>query len=323
MPVTQRRTQSPSASNGRSKKFSWSTGDDPSDKRKPARSTTYNTHNHSSNTNHRTYVIRYRWKDIIDFWFHRHRHSNVDCPCQSFHHSFQSLFQPMDNISSLPSSFMTHPKRKRRRRMVLLLLISICMFMTLHSLFPTFIQSTKTKDTRPIYVPILIHATTISHNHILFQSTLEYNQTHSQSSPPPFPSSRASRQRIFQLQSIHPKTTAPNYDGLHLTFLGEDTMIRTIQTALSEYLYGDTGHVYTQNDYRNRSKHHNDDYVEPYYAFDDDNIRSTATAVQSSRNHCRRTSWHRLFFPTCNDLHTLQLTTGDSTFLRYSGCCKL
>ena len=64
-----------------------------------------------------------------------------------------------------------------------------------------------------------------------------------------------------------------------------------------------SGEVYPKNE--------NDDF-DPYYAFDDDIVRATPFG---SGNHCRRTSWHKSYFPTCNSAHETRIMEGNNKFL--------
>jgi serine/threonine protein kinase len=59
-----------------------------------------------------------------------------------------------------------------------------------------------------------------------------------------------------------------------------------------------------------------EDSVDSYYAFDDDYIRSPYTRYDDdefknwhNERTCRRVSWHRLAFPTCNRLHELDIAS--------------
>jgi len=50
-----------------------------------------------------------------------------------------------------------------------------------------------------------------------------------------------------------------------------------------------------------------------YHAYDDDVKRNPYRAfhygeVLAKQNHCRQVAWHREFFPTCNDFHSLDTT---------------
>ena len=53
--------------------------------------------------------------------------------------------------------------------------------------------------------------------------------------------------------------------------------------------YDKDGHIYDQ-------EIDGDDYIEPYYAYDDDHIRHPT---------CSRVSWQRLTLPNCNTFHEL------------------
>lgn len=62
--------------------------------------------------------------------------------------------------------------------------------------------------------------------------------------------------------------------------------------------------------------------VDQYYAFDDDYIRSSYVAYDDDsiqdEKRCRRVSWHRLHFPTCNSMHELGTRNITDKVVRYA-----
>lgn len=68
-----------------------------------------------------------------------------------------------------------------------------------------------------------------------------------------------------------------------------------------------------------------DDYIDNYYAFDDDERRNTIRAYADKTLYkskkCRRTSWHRDLPINCNNVHEFDVEqrfrSGDTTFLGY------
>jgi len=63
-----------------------------------------------------------------------------------------------------------------------------------------------------------------------------------------------------------------------------------------------SGRIYTKKDVE-KSK-----YVDSYYAFDDDDVRSH----HFHNDNCKRTSWHKFYFPTCNNFHEMDMRHDDS-----------
>lgn len=63
-----------------------------------------------------------------------------------------------------------------------------------------------------------------------------------------------------------------------------------------------SGRIYTKEDVENSK------YVDSYYAFDDDAIRSH----HFHNDNCKRTSWHKFYFPTCNNFHEMDMRHDDS-----------
>lgn len=80
----------------------------------------------------------------------------------------------------------------------------------------------------------------------------------------------------------------PHYEAYRPLSSGED------QRFIRDKIDDRTGHVYTKEDFLNG----NDDWRDHYYAADDDYVRNPK---------CRRTSWHRLYHPTCNNFHEMDL----------------
>jgi len=60
------------------------------------------------------------------------------------------------------------------------------------------------------------------------------------------------------------------------------------------------GHVW-------KAKEINSKYMDSYYAFDDDVVRA-----RRLHGKCRRTLWHKYYFPNCNQFHELDLAHDDS-----------
>jgi len=74
-----------------------------------------------------------------------------------------------------------------------------------------------------------------------------------------------------------------------------------------------------KTDFRPYSQQRDDD-IDMYYAFDDDYLRSTYTAVDNkdeydSEKLCRRTSVHRKNFQTCNSFHETPLIESNAHYL--------
>ena len=61
-----------------------------------------------------------------------------------------------------------------------------------------------------------------------------------------------------------------------------------------------SGHVW---DRENMNDDEKSKYVDSYYAFDDDIVRSR----HFHNEDCKRTSWHKYYFPTCNNFHEIDL----------------
>eukprot|EP00815_Leptocylindrus_aporus_P011123 CAMPEP_0116059472 /NCGR_PEP_ID=MMETSP0322-20121206/5811_1 /TAXON_ID=163516 /ORGANISM="Leptocylindrus danicus var. apora, Strain B651" /LENGTH=572 /DNA_ID=CAMNT_0003543849 /DNA_START=134 /DNA_END=1852 /DNA_ORIENTATION=- len=60
------------------------------------------------------------------------------------------------------------------------------------------------------------------------------------------------------------------------------------------------GHVWKANEINSK-------YMDSYYAFDDDVVRA-----RHLHGKCRRTLWHKYYFPNCNQFHELDLAHDDS-----------
>jgi len=95
----------------------------------------------------------------------------------------------------------------------------------------------------------------------------------------------------------------PNYGGLHINFLahGEKRRIRKNLHAIS-------GHVHRHGDLGN-----DDLFADEYFAFDDDDVR--AEQFRPQEMECQRVSWHKLYNPSCNDIHDIRLIEGKNRFL--------
>lgn len=92
----------------------------------------------------------------------------------------------------------------------------------------------------------------------------------------------------------------PDHGGLNITFMTDGSRkIRSNSERLS-------GEVYS---YKRKGTPGGFD---PYYAFDDDNVRAS---IFKKGNQCRRTSWHKLYYPTCNSAHETRIMAGDNAFL--------
>jgi len=94
----------------------------------------------------------------------------------------------------------------------------------------------------------------------------------------------------------------PNYGDLKLNFL--PTQAKEPNNFFGRILKDDpealVGNVYTTKDYEDHWRN-----FDKYYAFDDDEVRNTP--FQDSYDQCRRVSWHRLYNPTCNTIHEIEL----------------
>lgn len=89
-----------------------------------------------------------------------------------------------------------------------------------------------------------------------------------------------------------------DYGGLEIRFFEEDNMARAIYHNVS----GDEGEILRWTGH---------DFVEQYYAFDDDYERNTYRAYDdpsiADEKRCRRVSWHRNLFINCNNFHELDI----------------
>ena len=61
-----------------------------------------------------------------------------------------------------------------------------------------------------------------------------------------------------------------------------------------------SGHIWVRENMDDAEK---SKYVDSYYAFDDDIVRSR----HFHNEDCKRTSWHKYYFPTCNNFHEMDL----------------
>eukprot|EP00543_Licmophora_paradoxa_P000828 CAMPEP_0202458468 /NCGR_PEP_ID=MMETSP1360-20130828/25669_1 /ASSEMBLY_ACC=CAM_ASM_000848 /TAXON_ID=515479 /ORGANISM="Licmophora paradoxa, Strain CCMP2313" /LENGTH=503 /DNA_ID=CAMNT_0049079031 /DNA_START=636 /DNA_END=2147 /DNA_ORIENTATION=- len=100
-----------------------------------------------------------------------------------------------------------------------------------------------------------------------------------------------------------------DFGNLDIFFLEEDGVARVIYHDSWE----DEGSVHDPSK--------KDDDIDQYYAFDDDFTRSSYNAYDDPTlrytNRCRRASWHRLHFPTCNTFHEIGPTTNVPRYLSH------
>lgn len=86
-----------------------------------------------------------------------------------------------------------------------------------------------------------------------------------------------------------------DYGGINLTSVEsfeDGRVIKKDKEAMN-------GHIWTKEELKEfKSK-----YVDSYYAFDDDIVRSK----HFHNEDCKRTAWHKLYFPTCNNFHEIDL----------------
>ena len=108
-------------------------------------------------------------------------------------------------------------------------------------------------------------------------------------------------------------TLKPDYGDLKLTFVENegDTHLEhtttTTTTTFTRQLKTESdqrhGHVWTKDEYEPDAK-----YFDTYYAFDDDDVRNTQ--FREVHTKCRRTSFHKLYFPNCNLFHEMPMQMG-------------
>jgi hypothetical protein len=111
------------------------------------------------------------------------------------------------------------------------------------------------------------------------------------------------------------QTTLPDFGGLVIR-IPEDESMR-LDTRIIQHEF--------QHDlmYQNLiSGPNDDDSVEGYYAFDDDNLRNPLRLYDDKEIHktkrCRRTNWHRTLYSTCLTFHEFDtLTRFRSNELQY------
>lgn len=126
----------------------------------------------------------------------------------------------------------------------------------------------------------------------------------------------SSSNESFQLNSwgTDLSTLKPDYGDLKLTFVENnpilnqsDKSITDAATSFTRSIQPDPeehhGHVWTQEEYEPDAK-----YFDTYYAFDDDYVRNTQFLER--HQHCRRTAFHRMYFPNCNLFHELPMQHG-------------
>jgi hypothetical protein len=134
-------------------------------------------------------------------------------------------------------------------------------------------------------------------------------------------SSSSSSSTSFQFNSwgTELNTLKPDYGDLKLTFVENNPIMNpsdkstttdnaaAAATSFTRYIQPDPvehhGHVWTKEEYEPDAK-----YFDTYYAFDDDYVRNTQFLER--HQHCRRTAFHRLYFPNCNLFHELPMQHG-------------
>ena len=101
----------------------------------------------------------------------------------------------------------------------------------------------------------------------------------------------------------------PDYGGLQMTFKDSKDPYPHPRVILDDPFELE-GHVYTKEDWTDEK----DSTWEEYYAFDDDYVRGTAFR-EIHFNECRRSAIHRMYFPSCNTFHEIELMKGENRFL--------
>jgi len=125
----------------------------------------------------------------------------------------------------------------------------------------------------------------------------------------------------FQLNRGGPRDTisieehSRDFGGLNLGFPEIGDVVATDQSGR------ESSQVQSENeDYS--VPLYNDDYMDDYYAFDDDYARNPFTELNLEEEEeeidtfsCRRISEHRLYFPNCNSFHETPLLASQATFI--------
>lgn len=95
-----------------------------------------------------------------------------------------------------------------------------------------------------------------------------------------------------KIPDVRPKKRRTPHDKIKpkMIFMGDTSKIRE-GYKIHEDETLEEGHIH-------RNWYDGDDYLDPYYAFDDDQIKFPG---------CRRVSWHRYIFPNCNTFHEISM----------------
>ncbi|CAB9500486.1 Probable serine/threonine-protein kinase [Seminavis robusta] len=100
-----------------------------------------------------------------------------------------------------------------------------------------------------------------------------------------------------------------DFGSIDLKLLANDDQKRQIYIMVEDL----------QGEARSLNEERDDDYENYYWGFDDDIERNPYTLYSnynpSMEGRCRRVSWHRYNFPTCNSLHELDLITNTPRFV--------
>lgn len=111
------------------------------------------------------------------------------------------------------------------------------------------------------------------------------------------------------------KILKPDYGDLKLTFVEHNRIthhddrdiLNDTPPSFTRYIQPDPerhhGHIWTEEEYESDAK-----YFDTYYAFDDDYVRNTQFLER--HQHCRRTAFHKLYYPNCNLFHELPMQHG-------------
>lgn len=106
-----------------------------------------------------------------------------------------------------------------------------------------------------------------------------------------------------------------NYGGLKINFLA-DIIPDEKRLSMKRKIYYDkdegmSGHVYNEKDFEHGWRN-----FDLYYSFDDDIMR---TKPFGKGRNCRRNSWHRLYNPSCNTMHEIEVVSLERSSNRLLG----
>jgi len=114
---------------------------------------------------------------------------------------------------------------------------------------------------------------------------------------------------------IFPKNR--HYGGIRMSFLPDGTYRKILPHTNPDALLG---HIYHKGDFGRENR--DDDSVSSYYAFDDDYVRGKPFRLNKEME-CRRTSWHRLYHPSCNVFHEIVIDSRKIGYGAYRDVFKI